>query len=224
MNKYIDGISKIFLVGLVTTLLFLLLIGKFDSCKNNPTIPTTTNELTKKLIDSLTAFQSKSKTDSVRLFKKIDSISFKYRQKDSSLNSSRAKVKYLSSELEKAKLVLDTASYFHFCDELVAENKILDNEISGYKIQVDTLLKAKDSLQLITQKKADDYLNLMLSFKRVSKQLTGDNDSLIAVNKKLLKKANKNFSIGVGGSVGLTSFGTPGASIGLTIQRTFIRL
>lgn len=180
----------------------------------------------KQIIDSILIKQirteQKAKSDSASLSKQIDSFKKKYNEAKLILNAERKKTAVLSNAVIDANLLKDTSSFFNFCNELATEVKIQDIEISNLTQQADSLQIKNDSLVSLMSSRVSQWGNTFNLLKAQAISQANKSDSLTTSNNKLLRKANRKYTIGLGACGGLTNFGFGGA-VGVVVSKTVFR-
>lgn len=163
------------------------------------------------------------KADSAKWKRKNDSATVQLNIANWKLNESQATVTELVQDLDAAYEEKDSGQFVVKCLQLKDSVKTLNARVDDYEHRVDTLVKAKDSLQLVTQKRLETNQNLVAQMR--SSQLKSDStvEAMKVAVKKAVKKADKKYAIGVGGCAGITNYGTPGGAVGITVSRTIIR-
>lgn len=230
--KFFNRISNYFYLSVILCLGILLLLEKCG--KGKPTISEKVNksfnilEEQKRIRDSAYNAQvvrdKQHKSDSAKWKKVVDSTAAVLSSTKKQLNKSQAENADLVSDVESAYERKDSAQFVIKCLQLKDSVKILNAMVDQFEYQVDTLMKAKDSLQAVTQKRLEERDDLIRQL-RISEGKTDSTISGLRSDlKRVLKRADKKYTIGIGGGAGITTEGKPSGLIGITISRTVIRL
>jgi hypothetical protein len=181
----------------------------------------------KQIIDSIEqnfyeSYELKSKLSSQVLSKQIDSFKAEYNKAKISLNAERKKVAVLSNAVEVANSLNDTSSFFTFCNELAAQVKIQDIEISNLTRQSDSLQNKNDNLNKLMEARVSQWKNTFGLLKAQAITQANKLDSLGTKYNSLQKKENKKWTVGIGACGGLTNFGFGGA-VGIVVSKTVFK-
>ena len=226
--NYIKGISAIMLLAIILVLaVWLLLKGRGYQAPDHTGDFAYFKEQ-KRIRDSADNAQRVKerahKADSAGQQRKIDSLNTQLSVTKKMLTKSQAKAGDLAAGVEQARKDNDTTGYISNCNGLADEVRNLNYQVDNYKVQVDTLVKAKDSLQALTQKRLEEKDQLYTAM-RTAQDSTDKKIGVIEKDyKKAAGKAEKKYSIIIGGGVGITNEGKPGGAVGIFIGRTVIRL
>jgi hypothetical protein len=181
----------------------------------------------KQIIDSIEqnfyeTYELKTSESSATLFKQVDSFKKKYNEAKISLNEERKKVSVLTNAVEVANSLNDTSSFFTFCNELSAQVKIQDIEISNLTLQSDSLQSKNDSLNELLNDRVLEWKNTFGILKAQAITQAYKLDSLGTKYNSLQKKENKKWTVGIGACGGLTNFGFGGA-VGIVVSKTVFK-
>jgi hypothetical protein len=229
---WLNPISKVFFAAAFLVVTIWLLME--TRSKRKPTLSEKAKagvELLKeqqRLRDSASKAQAakdqQHKSDSAKWKRTIDSASTQLSIKDKQLTKTQAAAAGLVADLNEAYEKKDTSQFVIKCLELGDSVTVLNNRVDQYKWQVDTLSRAKDSLQAVTQKRLEERDLLLSDLRRSITKTDSTSSSLQKVLKKATKKADKKYSIVVGGGPCISMEGRPGGAVGVFIGRTVIRL
>lgn len=227
MNK-LKAISSIFLLACILALaIWLLLKGRGyqapDHSKNFAFF-----KEQKRIRDSADNAQRvkdvKHKADSAAQKNKIDSLSNQLSTTKKELGKYQTTTTGLATGVKQAKKEKDTVGYIRRCDSLADEVVGLNRQVDKYKAQADSLQKATDSLQALTQKRLDEKTKLYADMRAAQAAADEKIDKIKKDYEKAAGKAEKKYTIGIGGGAGITTDGKLGGLIGVTVHRVIIRL
>lgn len=163
------------------------------------------------------------KEDSARWKKAIDSASAALSVTKKKLNQSQATADELADEVKDSYANKDTARFITMCRQLSDSVKTLNARVDQFEYQVDTLTRAKDSLQAVTQKRLEDREQLLSDWRKSIDETDIIISGLQGDLKKAIKKADKKYSVTIGGGPSISYEGRPGGSAGIFIGRTIFR-
>lgn len=226
--KYLKGISAVLLLAIILVLaIWLLLKGRGYHAANHSGDFAYFKEQ-KRIRDSADKAANvkdhKNKADSTVQQWKIDSLNNRLAVTNKLLSKSQAKAADLAAGVEQARKENDTLKYVFNCNGLAEEVFTLNHQVNNFKIQVDTLIRAKDSLQVLTQKRLDEKSQLYSDMRAAQNAADKTIEKIEADYKKAAGKAEKKYVVIIGGGPCITNEGKPGGAAGIFIGRTVIRL
>jgi chromosome segregation ATPase len=225
---WLKSISQLFLIALLVAVIIWLLSDKCN--RKQPVFKDGASVIKeqKRIRDSAFSVQKAKdeihKADSTKWKNKIDSTNSLLAIKQKQLTKAQASAVQLALEVKQAAAKKDTSQLLLKCTELGDRVIELNAQVDDFRIQVDTLTRAKDSLQAVTQKRLEEKEQLLSDFRKSVDASDMHYVELETKYKKAMKKVDKKYTIGIGVTGGITTVGTPGGSVGITISRTIIRL
>lgn len=162
--------------------------------------------------------------DSVRWKRAADSALSQLNIAKQLLNKSQAKALELASRVEQAKKNKDTAGYVANCNELAVQVIDLNHQVDQYQDDVDSLIRAKDSVEQVAQRRLNEKNALYNELRASTLALDQQCSKVLQDYQKVARRAEKKYAIGIGGTAGITTEGKPGGSVGITVSRIVIRL
>lgn len=163
------------------------------------------------------------KADSAKWKRINDSTTTKLSITKRKLEASQASNDMLAAGVKDSYNQRDTSRFISTCLKLGDSVITLNARVDQYKVQVDTLMKAKDSLQAVTQKRLEERDQLLSDMRRSANKSDSTIGSLQNDIRKAAKKADKKYTVVIGGGAGIPIQGRPGGAVGIFIGRTIIR-
>lgn len=211
-----------FTVVFLCTTLWLL----FDKCHQTPPEPIPPEVFAKQ--DSITKLQQEAsqllRENYAELRSQKDSADHKIELLQDALARSEKSTRTLAGRVRQAQEDKDTVKITDNCNELVDTAIALANRSEAYRVANDSLRGVNNSLQTVAEKRIrqlegfnsqmrNAFETAKIAYQQQGKEL-----------QKVQRKADKHYTIGIGGGGGITNEGKPGAMIGIFITRTLIRL
>jgi hypothetical protein len=222
--KIIKNISQLFLVAIIV---LSYIIFMTDSCKKHSYIKIPEVNTTQKIIDSITIISKikdeKHIQDSIYYSLEKEKFSKQLDSTKKLLFASRDKINYYNNQLKIADLKLDTSSFYNYCDSLANESYLMSEKLTYFIFQNDSLKKINDSISITQQQRLEERNYIISVMHNAQANFNLKYDSLASAYNKAIEKNNMQYNIGIGGAIGLTNIGTPGAVVGIVVSKNIAR-
>jgi uncharacterized coiled-coil DUF342 family protein len=210
-------------VALGCLLIWMLL----DKCSHPDMVdPAVRNEIIAK-VDSIERVHREvdeaMKSNYAQLRSSKDSIEKKLDQVRKALESRQHTTEKVIETVKEASQNKDTIGQISACNELVDQAIALNEEVEHYKAQNDSLKNVNDSLLSVCDQRLQQQQDFNEKMRQGFEQLNKEYELQTKQFSKAQGKANRHYSVGIGGGVGITKEGRPAGMAGIFITRTLFR-